>query len=374
MEAKTIDQKLYLIGMSKVANLGPKTCRNLIASCGGPEQVFTTPKSKLLKIPGIGMKTATIVTEARTILAAEEELAFAAKHGIDIISYIEDDYPASLKASPSAPLIIYKRGLLDLNSRPSIAIVGTRKPSQQGREWACRFARFFSLQGFNVVSGLAFGIDSEAHDATITSGGCTTAVLAHGLDTIYPRQHYAKASRIIESGGALVTEFPSGTRPEAYNFPARNRIISGLCHATLVVEARERGGAQITAKFAFEQDREVYAIPGEIDSETSVGCNRLIRDQVAKLVTSPEEILKDLEHLLVRKEKVDQPILQKTISEAVLTHPERKVISVLNDGNAGFETILSQSTIKSKDLTHLLLALEFKGVIRQVAGKKYARV
>lgn len=374
MEAKTIDQTMYLIGLTKIANLGPKTCRNLIAFCGGAEEVFRTPKSRLLKIPGIGRKTANTVTEASTVSAAEAELEFASKHGIEVISYVDDGYPAVLKASEGAPLVIYKRGELCLNSRPSIAVVGTRRPSQQGREWARRFARFFSLKGFNVVSGLAYGIDSEAHDTAISAGGVTTAVLAHGLDMIYPRQHYGKASRILETGGAWVTEFPSGTNPDAYNFPARNRIISGLCHATLVVEARKKGGAQITARFAFEQDREVYAIPGAIDSETSIGCNRLIRDQVAKLVTEPEEMMQDLAHLLKPQKKEKNAVVQQSIPKAVLTHTERKVIMVLNEGNAGFETILNQSKFKSAELTHLLLALEFKGVIKQVAGNKYARM
>jgi DNA processing protein len=374
MEMRSMNQTLYLIGLTKIANLGPKNCRNLIAYCGGAEQVFRTPLSRLLKVPGIGSKTARTVTESNAVNAAEAELKFAEKHGIQVISYVDDDYPANLKASESAPLIIYKRGQLDLNLHPSIALVGTRKPSEKGRAWARRFARFFAKEGFNVVSGLAFGIDSEAHDTALSCGGITTAILAHGLDTIYPRQHHTKANRILESGGALITEFPSGTKPDAYNFPARNRIISGLCNATVVIEAREKGGAQITARFAFEQDREVYALPGAIDSETSIGCNHLIRDQIAKLVTEPEEILKDLAHLLEERKQVAPRVIQQVMPEIVLTSAERKVISVLNGGNASFETIQVQATVKAKDLSHLLLAMEFKGVIRQVAGKKYARV
>ena len=288
------ERNLHLLALALTKGLGPISVKNLIAYCGSPESVFSAPKGRLLKAPGIGLHSVKLVQEAETLERAEKELAYCQQSGIQMLTYLDEAYPHQLKFIHDAPLVLFKKGPLDLNAQPNIAIVGTRRATDYGRDQAERFAQVLATQGINVVSGLAYGIDIAAHRATLKAGGVTTAVLAHGLDSIYPPRHSSKARQIFQEG-ALLTEYLTGTKPDAPHFPSRNRIISGICRAVLVVEAAEKGGALITARTAFEQNREVYALPGRLGDEFSSGCNALIRDQVAKLVTSPQEILEDLD-------------------------------------------------------------------------------
>lgn len=360
-------QKLHLVGLSKISKLGPKTSRALISYCGGAQQVFRASREQLLSVPGVGGKIATNLLSQRSLSAAEEEMQFADRHKIEVISYLDAEYPQTLKNCHDAPLVIYKRGESNLNSQPAVSIVGTRKPSSEGRDIARKFATTFSHNGFNVVSGLAFGIDGEAHGAAMRARGQTTAVLGHGLDQIYPRSHTGLARKILESGGALLTEFPSGIGPEAYNFPARNRIISGMSYATIVIEAREKGGAQITARFAFDQNREVYAVPGALGSTTSVGCNRLIRDQVAKLVTDPEEILDDLAMIVKLKERYKGPEgVDPPLDEA-----DKGLITVLKAGAAKAEEVAEKAHMTLDETYRRLLDMELNGLVRKGAGNNY---
>ena len=364
------DRKLSLIGLTKIAKVGPVACRRLIKYFGGVEEVFRAPQRDLLRVEGIGEKLAKAVSTSKTMHAAEAEMRFTEKEGIQVLSYMDREYPSALRNSAYAPLILYKKGSASLNSRPAISIVGTRRPSDYGRELAATFADFFAKKGFNIVSGLAFGIDIQAHDAALSVAGMTTSVLGHGLDMVYPSQHVNKAGRIVESGGVLLSEFTSRTTPEAYNFPARNRIISGLSNATIVIEARERGGAQITARFAFEQNREVYAVPGPLNSSTSVGCNRLIRDQIAKLVMSPQEILDDLKPILEHKCANVEVVPGPAINENSLSTKEKRVVDfVRQSGPVIAEKIIENLDIESCLLSSLLLNLEIQGVLGKESGR-----
>ncbi|MCL4103791.1 UNVERIFIED_CONTAM: hypothetical protein GTU68_029108 [Idotea baltica] len=271
-----------------------------------------------------------------------------------------------LRGIYGAPLVLYQKGSADLNEKINIAIVGTRKPSTYGRAVSEQFSTYLTQKGFNVVSGLAYGVDISAHQAALNAGGGTTAVLGHGLGTVYPQCHSRQASDIAEKG-SLLTEFSSETGPEGRNFPMRNRIISGMCHATIVVEAGEKGGALITAKNAFEQNRTVYAIPGDLTRPGAVGTNKLIRDQIAKILLHPYEIIEDLGSM------IKGPI-SKRIDNAVVEglDPEEKLIFQSLSQQAGtVSSLLKKLEVPFAKLKEILFALELKNLVKQEAGGIY---
>lgn len=359
------EDRLHLLALAAIDGIGPVLARNLIAYCGTPMAVFHTPPRQLAQIPDIGEKRAELLKKVN-LVRAEKELAFAEKTGLRVLAYTDAGYPRYLTTEASLPLVLYAKGTLDFNAQPAIAVVGTRKPSEYGKRQARTFAEAFARAGINVVSGLAYGIDVAAHQATLGVGGSTTAVLGHGLDRIYPPENHRTADQIVANGGALLTEFPSGTRPSAKNFPARNRIIAGLSQATLVVEAAETGGALITGRMAFDLNREVYAIPGSLDQPSFAGCNQLIQRNVAKLITKPEEVLADLD-----LEAAPQPpeAIAKTLSaqeHAIwqrLDVPEGKALDAL-----AYEMNLPVS-----ELVAQLLELEFRGVVQQLPGRRFVQ-
>ena len=241
----------------------------------------------------------------------------------------------------------------------------------KGLDIAADFASFFAKQGINVVSGLAYGIDIMAHKACLQAEGYTTAVLGHGLDRVYPGVHTAKAREIIQSG-ALLSEYPPGIAPDPAHFPARNRIVAGISKAVIVIEAAERGGALITARMAFDQNREVYAVPGRIKDSRSVGCNHLIRDQIAKLLTHPQEVLDDLE-IQWSSQDTSPPVQLELALPAHLSSEESKVLNILNQGETQVDRLTQQTGIPLQNLHPLLLTMEFKGLIVQSPGKKFRR-
>ena len=283
-----------LVALTLIDGIGPVTCRNLIELSGSASGILFEKESHLAKIKGIGPGISKKITSSETLRKADGIIEYCDRNGIRIHSCRDDSYPRMLKTIHSAPLLLYQKGNVDLNEKISVGIVGTRKPSEYGRQVACRLGEYFSEVGFCVVSGLAYGIDMCVHESVLKSGGSTLAVLGHGVDQIYPKAHSRAADKMLELGG-WITEFIPGTKPEARNFPARNRIISGISRALIVVEAKSRGGALITARQAFEQDRNVYAVPGPLGAVTSEGCNLLIRDQVAKLLYSGEDVILDMD-------------------------------------------------------------------------------
>lgn len=363
------EELLCLVALTMIEKVGPKTSRALMQHFGGAEAIFKTSKDQLLRIPSIGEKLSHAIYSQSVLHLAERELNFASKYGIKILTWYETAYPQKLKEVDDAPLVLFVKGQLSTVDRPHIAIVGTRKPSSQGRRIAAEFAAYFAERGITVVSGLAYGIDLEAHTATIGSKGNTVAVLGHGLDQIYPRIHASKAREIFEHGGALVTEFCSGTQPDAYNFPARNRIISGMSDAVLVVEATEKGGALITAKCAFEQDREVFAIPGWPGVATSIGCNRLIRDNIAKIACEPADVLDGLHHLL--RFKIEDSGLKAPKVKVQLSEREEIVYQSLLEGLADLDTLSALTCIASSELQSILLGLEFRHIVARAPGNKF---
>lgn len=356
---------MYLLALVNIDSIGPSTARNLIAYCGSPKEVFTAKPAHLAKVPDVGAKRVALLGSA-DLRRAEKELSFCQRQGIRIVPFTDQAFPKYLTVENTLPLLLFVKGEIDFNARPAIAVVGTRKPSEYGKRQAIAFAEAFALSGINVVSGLAYGIDVAAHASTLSVSGVTTAVLGHGLDRIYPPAHQRVADEILRNGGALVTEFMSGTRPTAKNFPARNRIIAGISQATLVVEAAETGGALITARMAFDLNREVYAIPGNLDQPSFAGCNQLIQQNIARLVTKPEDVLSDL-NLVINS--VKSTALDKTLSVQELSiwqqldNPEGRPLDDLAIGTG----------LPVSELVAHLLELEFRGLVRQLPGRRFVQ-
>lgn len=363
-------EQLATIALTMTKGLGPVNCRNLIAYCGSAVEVLEAPTAKLLKISGVGDKMLRLIASAATNLErARQEADYCAQHGIKILFHTEADYPYLLKFIHDAPLVLYQKGKLDLNKQPTLAIVGTRKPTDYGKKLCHQFASFFAEQGVNVVSGLAFGVDIIAHKSVLAvPNGITTAVVGHGLDRVYPAQHTERAMQIVEKG-AILSEFPSGTAMHPNNFPARNRIIAGLCKAVLVVEAQESGGALITARFAFDQNREVYAIPGNLGQPYSAGCNLLIKENVAKLALNPQDILEDLG---VRwSSLLDQHPQQPTLNFKEANPEEKNIIEALRTQEMHIDVLCIETGLQMQQLHSLLLMMEFKNWVVQLPGKRF---
>ncbi len=292
MSQDDYSEELYRIALTMVPSIGPITARKLMENVGSARGIFQEKREHLQKIEGIGPVMVRSLKSNDLLRQAEKELKFLLKHHIAAHYYQDPAYPSRLKECADAPILLYARGDQGLNPSRSLSVVGTRQASGYGKD-LCRsivLELCAQLEDLVVVSGLAFGIDVMAHRAALEGGIPTVAVLGHGLSTLYPHAHRDTARNIIRQG-ALVTDFHSGMGPERNNFLRRNRIIAGMADATLVVESASAGGSLITAHMANSYDRDVLAVPGRTTDPRSRGCNRLIRNQVAALVESAEDVL-----------------------------------------------------------------------------------
>ena len=272
-------------------NLGIKKYKKLIQIFGSKANLWKAKKEDLIKI-NIDEKLANTISDINIKKDVIRHLKYMEKNSIDIISIENKEYPELLKNIDNSPICLYIRGNKDILNMANIAIVGCRESTKYGENIAREFSYNLSQNGFNIVSGLALGIDSYAHIGAIEADRKTIAVLGNGLDTIYPKENLILSKKILDCGGAIISEFPLGTKPEKMNFPARNRIISGISNGVLVVEAKKQSGTMITVDFALEQGRDVFAIPGNINYANSYGTNEIIK-QGAKLVTTWEEIVEE---------------------------------------------------------------------------------
>ena len=283
----------YWIALSQIPGLGAARFRMLEAHFDGDMAAVWTASRQELRAAGIGGKVAQSMMEGRRSIDPERELERLEKSGVSAFNWHSEQYPRRLKETADAPPALYCRGTLLDSDEVSVAVVGTRRPTDYGGRVTAHLCRELATRGVVVVSGLALGIDAHAHRATLDAGGRTIAVLGNGLDHVYPRENQRLAERIIAEGGAVLSEFPLGARPEASNFPRRNRIISGMTLGTLITEASETSGTRWTVYHALEQNREIFCVPGSIYSETSKLTNRLIRDG-AKLVCEVSDILNEI--------------------------------------------------------------------------------
>ena len=378
MLPSTNDTLFHELALTLLPGIGPQLTRQLMSYGGSAKNVLMMPPGKLRRIPGVGDATVKILTgkdRENAFRKAEADLKKAEKDDVEIIFYTNKRFPSRLKLIPDAPAILYYQGTADLNAPKIVALVGTRQATDYGREQTERIIKGLLPHRPLVVSGLAYGIDIMAHRAALQEGLDTVGVMATGLDIIYPAAHRKTAEKMREQGG-LLTEFPFGTPPDRYNFPARNRIIAGLSDGTVVVEAAIKGGALITAELALSYDRDVLAVPGNLSSAASAGCNALIKNNKAALYAEPL----DLEQLLNWDAALDQSGKYKRVtthSAEDFTPDEFALITVLAAAGSREEQmdeLAWKAQLPIYTVASLLLALEFRGVVRALPGKKFALV
>ena len=256
------------------------------------EKIYNATKEELMQTEGIGEKTSEIILSTSIKQNLDKHIEYMEKHNIDIVSIQDAEYPEILKEIYDAPISLYVRGNKNILNELSVAIIGCRECTEYGRNITKNLSYNIAKNKINIVSGLAKGIDGIAHQGALFAGGKTVAVLGNGLDTIYPKENEHLALEILQKGGAIISEYPLGTKPEKQNFPERNRIVSGMSKGIIVVEAKEKSGTLITVDFALEQGRDVFVVPGNINSEASIGTNDLIK-QGAKLITSYKDVLEE---------------------------------------------------------------------------------
>jgi DNA processing protein len=367
-----------LLVLSRIPGVGPARLRALVTHFGDTSSVFHASPRELIAVEGIEQKTALSITNYFRHGIPEDTQKYAAgqlsrlqRAGGRLISFWDGDYPPNLKRIYDPPPFLFARGSLTEADSPSIAVVGTRTPTPYGTRLAERFATDLCSLGITVVSGLARGIDTIAHGAALRAGGRTLAVIGSGIDVLYPPENSGLASRLSERG-ALLSEFVMGTKPDAVNFPQRNRIISGITLGTLVIETGTEGGAMITARLALDQGREVFAVPSPATGTVRSGTNMLIREGSAVLTESVEDILTELGTRLLGAGIV-LPVRPEQ-SLPPLTLFEQKVFDALTDLPVHIDTVAELAGYATSETLVHLLALEFKGAVRQLPGKLFLRV
>ena len=374
------DEK-YWIALKSIDGVGSVGFKNLVDALGHPRNVFKAPLKTLTVIPGIGPKIAANINDFNSWHNTEEELERLKNYDATLITYQDSLYPRGLLNIYDLPPFLYVKGRLKEDDI-SIAVVGSRMASTYGKFSTERLCRELAINGITVVSGMARGIDSAAHRGALAGKGRTIAVLGCGLDTVYPPENQELYEQIV-SKGAVITEYPFGTPPSGSNFPARNRIISGISLGVVVVEANEKSGSLITARLALDQGREVFAVPGSIDSAGSRGTHKLIK-QGAKLIENVRDILDEILPQVEIRSKDDRPeesILPQDKGEEArpeersvaggLTDTEKSILQSISSKALDIDSIITSTGLKPNEVLNILLTLELRGIIKQLPGKKF---
>jgi DNA processing protein len=356
------------VALSRVQGLGCVSFKKLAGHFGDPTEALSASTAALAEIQGLDQS---VIDGLRNFSAwdeAEKEIIRAEKAAVKIVPFTDSSYPARLRMISDPPSLLYLKGEIRRDDEKAVAVVGSRSTSDYGRRVARDLCRGLASLGFTVVSGMARGIDGTAHETSLNAGGRTIAVLGSGVDRVYPAEH-DKLYRRISENGAVISEFPMGTRPLAFNFPARNRLISGLSLGVIVVEATEKSGSLITAALALEQGREVFAVPGEVGASRSRGAHRLIR-QGAKLVETVDDIVEEIApQLLVRSGKaVSAP--RRTLPQN-LGDEFQRIFGLFQERSLQIDEVIESSGCSPSRVSEILLELELQGYIKQLPGKKY---
>lgn len=358
----------YKIALSLIPGIGGILARNLVAYVGSVEGIFSESLNALVKIPGIGEVNARRIKNSKVLGKAEKEIQFIQKYKIDAFFYTDNNFPRRLRNCVDAPILIYSKGKINFDEQRVISIVGTRNATDYGKRVCDELIQQFSERNYKilVVSGLAYGIDVQAHKSAIKYNIPTVGVVAHGLDLLYPALHKETAKQMLVNGG-LVTDFTSGTKIEPPNFLRRNRIIAGLADATIVVESAVKGGALVTADIASSYNRDVFAFPGRASDVYSKGCNQLIRNNGASLIDG----IDDLEYFMgwenSTKKKNVHPGLFVELNEQ-----EQKIVDLLQkEGELFIDQISAEMGLASSRVSTVLLQLEFKNMLVVLPGQVY---
>lgn len=356
----------WLLRLCSIPKIGSQRVRKLLAHFETPEAVINAAIQDLIRVAGIDRSLAELIRHGGDAAFAEEQLRSAQAIGAELISYWDDAYPALLKKISDPPSILFITGKAEVLHKQSVAIVGTRIPSTYGKLMTEKFSRDLVGNNLAIVSGLARGIDTVAHNSVVQMGGATIAVLGSGLDNIYPEENKPLAQKIMQEG-AVISEFPMGSKPDAPHFPRRNRIISGLSLGTVVMEAGEKSGALITADCALEQNREVFALPGNANNPKCIGSNKLIQ-QGAKLVFRVDDILEELEGQLdmFRNASIRQ--------KPNLTGMDEIIFNILSSSESKhIDKISAECQKPTSHVLSSLLSLELQGFVKQLVGKNFIK-
>ena len=361
---------LYQLALPLVPNIGNVQARLLLHRFGNASSIFRARQSELEKIEGIGTVRARSIKQFDHFHTAEKELKFIEKYKIKTLFLAEKEYPRRLLNCYDAPTLLFFKGTADLNASKIVGIVGTRNCTDYGRQFTEDLVKDLSEHQILIISGLALGIDAFAHRSALENGLPTVGVIGHGLDKIYPLVNAALARDMIKQGGGLLSEFFSGTKPDKHNFPLRNRTVAGLCDATVVVETPTDGGSMITASLARSYRRDVFAVPGRTTDAKSSGCNHLIKNNNAVLLTNANALLE----VMGWKEKKQKPRKQKELF-IEFSPEEKQILQLLHEKEAvHIDEIHLNSGLSSSTVAAAILNLELQGVISGMPGKLYKLV
>ena len=357
---------LYQIALTLVPNIGDVRAKALLEVFGDASSVFKAPKKQLENIEGIGTIAANSVKHFNDFKICEEEIAFIEKNKITPLFIKDENYPQRLLNCYDSPTLLYYKGNADLNTQKIISIVGTRNNSDYGKATCENLLKELAEENVLIISGLAFGIDTIAHKASLKNNLKTVGVMAHGLDKIYPAQNKSLAKEMLSHGG-LLTDFMSGTNPDRQNFPSRNRIVAGSCDALIVIESSVKGGSLITAEIANGYNKDVFAIPGRVNDLRSEGCNYLIRSNKSLLITCADDLL----HIMNWKEAPKKAKQQRELF--IELTPEEKIITdiLAQQDSIQIDQLYFKSGLSSSAVANALLMLEMQGVVSSHPGKVF---
>lgn len=360
-----------LVALNLLPRIGPVRVQKLLDQFSSPAAVLGAPIDVLRRVSNIGEETAAIIHKWQDHCDVTKELNEVKARGLTLISKFDEDYPAPLREAYDGPNVLYVWGKLEERDKHSIAVVGSRRSTMYGTQATKKFSFQLAHAGYTVISGLARGIDTTAHEAAVAAGGRTIAVIGSGLAKIYPPENLALAEKIANGHGAIVSEFPLHTEPDKQTFPQRNRIVAAWCKALLVTECPAWSGAMITANLASEYGKSVYAIPGTIDKPTSAGCHQLIRDG-ASLVFDPSQIIDDLGSFSFGK---NAPVLleEEERELPMLEGDEAKLYNVLTSEEMSVDRIIGLSGLPAATVTGTLLKLEMKRLVRALPGFRFCK-
>lgn len=354
----------YQIALTQLFGFGPIKTKQLLQSVENEEEIFNLPLKDLSEKTGITIAILKKMNREEALLKSENILTNARKNNINIVFYTHSDYPRRLKQCEDAPLILYSKGKMDLNNTRFVAIVGTRDASDYGKRICSELIQQFAGSDIVVVSGMAYGIDIEIHQLCLQHDVKTIGVMAHGLEIVYPYLHRSTAKKMQETGG-LLSEYPPETKPDRENFPMRNRIVAGMCDATIVVESKIKGGSLITADLANDYNRDVFAYPGCVFDENSSGCNKLIASNKAHLIQNGKDFLTKMGWDLSIKNSVQRSVFP------CLSADEQKIVSLLEKtGQMNIDSVGMELNFPSSKLSVLLFQLEMNGVLKSVPGNR----
>lgn len=360
-----------LTALSIIPGFGCRRVFNLLKHIEDPEEIFSLSKRKLRAVDGIGEASALSLLSFDDWDKVDQILADTDKSGSKIITMADSDYPPLLKQIYDPPVLFWMKGDPEALSKPGIAVVGTRNTSAYGRNMAKKLTGELADQGMCIFSGLAYGIDSIAHKTALEHRASTVAVLGSGIDNLYPKKNTALANDIVKSGGAVITEYPLGTNPDAVNFPVRNRIVSGMSLGVLVVESGIKGGSMITADLGLDQNREVFAVPHSLGNPSGTGCNYLIKRGAAKLIQTVDDMLEELpvEYSGNEESGIENEPPKLNWRDQDLDKPSARICEVLEKQAYQIDDLSEELGINTSQLLVTLLQLEMEGLVQQKAGK-----